>query len=239
MAEKDKQLQRLSASLEEAQRRAVQGSEELQGTAQEDALEQDLASEFPTDELAQIPRGTRGADVLQTIRDRSLRCGAILWSPSGPRSGTTPGWPCRCGASAAVILTACLPPGAARIDRRDDVWITDLASAPLLALVLREGLVALAQQQARIAGKTDLQGEVYDYITSARFSEHVKAAVESMTNMHDQLDAERAAHERLWSKRAKEIGRAEAHIARMMGDIEGLGASISSIPSRLQLAPRA
>ncbi len=242
LAEKDKELQRVRTSLEKTQRQATQGSQELQGTVQQDALEQTLADHFPEDELKQTPRGQRGADVLQTVRLRGMSRGAILWESKRAKDWNDAWIPKvkddqrRCGAHTSVIVSACLPAGAERIDRRNDVWITDLASAAQLALVLRESLIALAQQQARIASKADLQGEVYDYITSSRFTEHVKGAVETMTLLRNQLDSERAAHERLWSKRAAEIDKAEAHIARMIGDIEGIGASIP-VPNRLQLEP--
>jgi hypothetical protein len=64
--------------------------------------------------------------------------------------------------------------------------------------------------------------------------EHVKAVLESLTGMQRQLCDERAAVERIWSKREQHIHVTGSHMARMIGDLEGLGASLS-VPPGLRL----
>jgi hypothetical protein len=242
LAEKDKQIQSVQTKLEEARQRAEQGSQERQGTVQQEALEQVLAIQFPDDEVTPVPRGRRGADVLQVVRAGPCRgsCGTILWESKRAQSWSD-GWvgklkddQRRVGADVAVIVSSTLPKGAARIDSRSGVWITDLASASQLALVLREGVIAIARLQASVAGKNDLMGVLYDYITGPSFIEHVKAVLESLTGMQRQLSDERAAVERIWSKREQQIHVTASHMARMIGDLEGLGASLS-VPPGLRL----
>ncbi len=241
LAEKDQQLHATLAQLEEATRKAEQGSQERQGSVQHEALEHVLTSRFAADVVSSVGRGRPGADVIQQVRTGAgQRCGTILWESKRSRAWAD-GWvdklkadQRRLGADLAVIVTCTLPKGAERIDYINGVWVSDLASAPQLARVLRETLIALAQVRAGLAGRKDLMGQVYHYATGPGFAEHVKAMLESLIRMGSQLSDERIAVERLWAKRQNEIHLTIGHLARMVGDLQGLGASLP-IPRLLEL----
>ena len=78
--EKDILIEQLNVRLSEAQMKIQQGSIQLQGEAQELALEELLGDLFPFDLVKEIKKGQKGADVLQEIRDgRELTCGKIYY----------------------------------------------------------------------------------------------------------------------------------------------------------------
>jgi len=68
------------ASLEEAQRKAKQGSQQTQGEVLELDLEETLRSTFPSDEIEPVGKGVRGADIRQIVKSpKGYVCGVILW----------------------------------------------------------------------------------------------------------------------------------------------------------------
>src|SRR3989344_4089267 len=86
--EKEKVIQDLKVALEDANRKAQQGSQQLQGEVQELDIESILKEQFPHDEIVPVPKGIRGADALQIVKMPSgTVCGSILWE-----SKRTKGW---------------------------------------------------------------------------------------------------------------------------------------------------
>jgi hypothetical protein len=61
IAEKEKVISDLKTKLEEAQRRAAQGSQQAQGEVIELDFEQQLRQAFPVDQISEISKGVRGA----------------------------------------------------------------------------------------------------------------------------------------------------------------------------------
>ena len=96
----------------------------------------------------------------------------------------------------------------------------------------------LGRVRRNVSSQSDLKEVLYGYITGPAFIEHVKAVVESLTRMRDQLGHERSALERIWSKRDQEILRMAAHLSRMVGDLEGIGIALP-VPGRVQSWSRA
>lgn len=78
--EKDKKISDLMNSLEEAKRKAQQGSQQLQGEVLELDLEETLRNVFPNDEIEPVGKGVKGADVRQVVKSpKGFTCGVILW----------------------------------------------------------------------------------------------------------------------------------------------------------------
>ena len=71
LAEKEKQMEILRKSLEDANRKALQGSQQIQGEIQENELKRLLSEAFRSDEIADVPTGIRGADIIHTVRNVS------------------------------------------------------------------------------------------------------------------------------------------------------------------------
>lgn len=80
LSDKDRTIRDLATKLEEASRKAQQGSQQAQGETLELVLKDQLRRHFPFDELQPVPKGEFGGDTLHIVRDSSGReCGRILW----------------------------------------------------------------------------------------------------------------------------------------------------------------
>jgi hypothetical protein len=78
--DKERTIRDLASKLEDATRKAQQGSQQAQGETLELALEERLRREFPFDEIFPVPKGEFGGDSFQVVRDSAGReCGRILW----------------------------------------------------------------------------------------------------------------------------------------------------------------
>jgi hypothetical protein len=65
---------------EELKRKAEQGSQQIQGEVAELNLEEELRKVFVYDEVQPVPKGVRGVDVIQKVRNVSGKdCGQIIW----------------------------------------------------------------------------------------------------------------------------------------------------------------
>lgn len=67
--DKDKKIADLIKQLDEAKRKAEQGSQQAQGEVLEIELEQMLKLSFPYDIIEPVPKGSKGADVLQKVNN--------------------------------------------------------------------------------------------------------------------------------------------------------------------------
>src|SRR6185369_10385907 len=79
-AELKKQLEDTQKALVEAQRKASQKSQQLQGEVLELELENLLKTAFPHDEIEPIGKGITGADIRHIVKSpKGFTCGTILW----------------------------------------------------------------------------------------------------------------------------------------------------------------
>lgn len=239
LKEKDKQIEDLKALLEEARRKSEQGSQERQGEVLELDLEAALARAFPQDEIRPVPKGMRGADVIQEVRDGGLRpCGTIIWETKRTKAWS-PGWLAKlkddqreAGASVAVLVSVTLPEDIRAFGLVDGVWVASLACYLPLAMALREQLIRVAFARAAAQGMSDKMEALYRYLSGDEFRHRVEALVETFQAMEEQLAKERRALEKLWAERAKQIERLMTNTVGMYGAIRGaIGGQLPEIPA--------
>ena len=78
--EKEQTIQSMKGKIEELQRRAEQGSQQLQGEVLELELEALLRARFPLDSIEPVPKGEYGGDVIHQVKGQTGQaCGSILW----------------------------------------------------------------------------------------------------------------------------------------------------------------
>ena len=78
--EREETIAAMQKQIEELNRRAEQGSQQLQGEVQELELENILRSRFPHDLIEPVPKGEHGGDVLQRVMNPlGQPCGTIIW----------------------------------------------------------------------------------------------------------------------------------------------------------------
>ena len=118
LKEKDKLIDDLRHSLEDARHKSEQGSQQRQGEVLELDVEAELERRFPHDLIAPVAKGARGADLIHEVRDAALRsCGTIVWETKNTKHWQ-PGWLDKLkedqraiGANLAVIVSTALPDG--------------------------------------------------------------------------------------------------------------------------------
>ena len=236
-AEKEKQFEAMRKQIDELKRKAEQGSQKIQGQVLEMELEDMLSQDFPFDVIDPVSPGVKGGDILQTINTQSGKyCGKILWETKRTKT-----WSDRwiqkvkddqrdAKADIAVIVSEALPGGFHHFRQIDGVWVTDIPSASSLALALRVVLIKAANERRVQAGKEGKMEIVYRYLTGPEFKNRVEAIVEGFIAMKDDLEREKAATQRQWAKREKNIERVIANTVGMHGDLEGIaGASLPAI----------
>lgn len=239
LKEKEKQIEDLRKALDDAKRRSELGSQELQGEVLELDIQAALERQFPQDRIEPVPKGMRGADIVQRVMDgRGRECGSIVWETKNAKHWQA-AWLDKLkedqravGSALAVLVSVALPDGVEGFGRLDGVWVSDLNSWPALALVLREQLIQVAFAHAAAEGKGEKMELLYRYLAGDQFRSRVQGIVEAFTSMQDQLARERRAMERLWREREKQIERVVTNTVGMYGEMRGLiGSSMPEIPA--------
>ena len=178
-AELQKKIDDMAAQMAEMQRRAEQGSQQLQGEVLELALEEGLRRKFPLDTIEEVKKGQRGGDVIHRITSRSgTAAGVLLWETKRAAVWNIQ-WLAKlkddmrsCGADVGVLITM---PGAVpkewdvsmHFGLVDDVWVATWSCALQVAEMLRAGILDVHKQRIASAGKDEKMEAVYDYVTSA------------------------------------------------------------------------
>ena len=227
MQEKEKQMETLKKSLDEATRKANQGSMQIQGEIQEDALKEILRTNFPIDELSDVEKGIKGADIIQSVRNKfGNPVGVIAWESKNTKAWSD-SWidklkedRLRVNASVSIIVTNTLPDGIKHFGLHRDIWVTEWAYVIPLTMTLREQLIVIDTMKNSLVGKDERMEILYNYLTSEQFKAKIENIVEAFTTMKDDLDREKRAMEKMWSAREKQLERVIGNTSRLYGDMQ-------------------
>lgn len=232
----EERIRNLTEQIGELKRRAEQGSQQAQGEVLERQVEDELRASFPQDRIEAVSTGKRGADVLQVVCDAGRECGVILWEAKRTKAWSD-GWleklredQREAGADIAVIVSTVLPRDIKGIGLRDRIWVCDYPSFTGLATALRAGLIQVyAARQAEV-GKGHKMELLYEYLSGPEFRQRVEAMVEALRAMHQDLEREKTAMQKIWKKREKQMQRILASTAAMYGEMQGIiGASMPEL----------
>ncbi|MEE9342838.1 MAG: DUF2130 domain-containing protein [Gammaproteobacteria bacterium] len=238
ISEKEKIIEQLHQQLKDAQRKAEQGSVQLQGEVQELAIEKWLSTTFVLDTIEEIKKGARGADCLQTINTRGQQnCGTIYYESKRTKAFQA-GWIEKFkndirdkNADIGVLVTECMPIDMKRMGQREGIWVCSFEEFKGLAVVLRESVVQLSDALTTQENKGEKMGMLYDFLTGNEFKLQIEAIVEGFTQMQSDLEAEKRAMQGIWKKREKQIQKVLLNTNHMYSSIKGIaGNAIQSIP---------
>ncbi|MFA6528071.1 MAG: DUF2130 domain-containing protein [Candidatus Gracilibacteria bacterium] len=229
LLEKDTTIAQMQKALEEAQRKAEQGSMQTQGDAQETDLKLALQSAFTTDTIEDVPTGIRGADLIQTVfSSMAQKQGVILWESKNTKVWNAE-WvkklkddQINIKADVVIIATQVLPEGIETFGFRDGVWITAYKYALPLVGALRYQLSELSRVKQSVVGKDAKMELLYNYLGGAEFKNRIETIVMAFVSLKGGLDAEKRAMEKIWNKREKEIERVMKNTTGFYGDLEGI-----------------
>ncbi len=238
LAERNKVISDLNQQLKDAQRKAEQGSVQLQGEVLEVVIEQWLATQFPLDTIEEIKKGASGADCLQTIHTRTRQnCGTIYYESKRTKA-FSPGWIEKFkqdirerNADVGVLVTQSMPTDMPQMGIREGIWICTFEEFRGLSLVLREAAIRISDTLIAQENKGDKMGMLYDFLTGGEFRQQVETIVEGFTQMESDLASEKRAMQKIWTKREKQINKVISSTTSMYGSIQGIaGEAIGKVP---------
>jgi hypothetical protein len=227
--ELEKQLEDQKKLADEMRRKAEQGSMQLQGEVQELILEELLKSTFPFDAIGEVGKGVRGADCIQTVRNKyGQDCGKIIYESKRTKDFSNE-WIDKlkkdmrgAGVDVAVIVTQSYPKGMNCFGEKDGVWICSFEEVKAVAFVLRDGIIRLSNATKSQENRGDKMHMLYDYLTGAEFSEQWKAIREGYMSMRLSIHKERDAMEKMWKMREKQLDKVLLNASSIKGSIEGI-----------------
>lgn len=237
LRQKDEQLRQLQEQLQIAQRKAEQGSMQLQGEVQELAIEEWLKEKYPFDTIDEVKKGARGADCMQIVHTReSQNCGKIYYESKRTKDFQK-SWIEKFkadmrekGADIGVLVTDVMPSDMERMGLYEGIWICSFEEFKGLSAVLREQIIKIHHAMKSQENKTDKMSLLYGYLTSNEFKMQLEAIVEAFTTMQSDLDSEKRSMQRIWKQREKQIEKVLDNTINMYGSIRGIaGNAIGNI----------
>lgn len=240
-------IESMKKAVEEAQRKASQGSQQLQGEAQEVDLEESLRSTFRSDVIEPIGKGVLGADIRQIVKSPlGISCGTILWESKRTKAWSD-GWIQKLKddllhdkAHIAAIITETLPEEAkSGIGLKDGVWVASFKMAIALASLLRKSLLDVAKQKKISENQQTKAESLYEYVTSVEFVQRMESMIDTYTEMKDQIQDERNAFERIWKKREMQVTRLLTGATGLYGSMQGIAGQALPTLKNTSLLPGA
>ncbi len=229
MRELEKQLEVQRTLAEEMKRKAEQGSMQLQGEVQEQALEELLAASFPFDIISEVGKGIRGADCIQTVRNHiGKECGKIIYE-SKRTEAFAADWIDKLkkdmlaqAADIAVIVTKAMPKDLQQFGEKNGVYICTFSEAKSLAQVLRNAILKISESRSSQENKGEKMVAMYHYLTSQEFMGNMNAMREGFRTLRNMMQKEREDFEKNYKKKEKQIEMIIENSLHISGSVEGI-----------------
>lgn len=232
LAEKDKTISDMQLKLEEAQRKATQGSQQMQGEVLELDFESTLRQFFPQDTVEPVKTGARGGDVLQRVLGEMGRSvGTIFWETKRAQSWGGD-WAAKAKqdateakAEVAIIVSEVMPKGVNDFGPYEGVWVTRQTHAIVLGIALRHGIISTADARQGAEGKESKMERLYAYMIGNEFRAILEGIALPFRELHDVLLAEKRSTQKRWRTQERLIERVLSNVAGLQGDLKGIAGS--------------
>lgn len=227
--EKDKKISDAMKMVEEYKRKLEQGSQQTQGEVLEEELKKILGEEFPYDTISDVPKGIRGADLVQTVKNNAGKdCGTILWESKRTKAWTE-GWISKLKqdqreikAELAIIVTQVLPVGIKGFGLKDGIWVVDYQTVLGAAIALRNNLIEVYGVRSSNKGKEEKKEILWNYLNSVEFRQRIEAISDVYNQMHEEMEIEKRWFNKKWAKQENNIRQVLDSISGMDGDLKGI-----------------
>ena len=231
--ELEKKLKDTQEALEDAQRKAKQSSQQLQGEVLELDLEEKLKATFPTDEFVPVPKGAEGADIWQKVVFKGKAVGSILWEIKRTKAWSN-SWSAKLkddaakiSATEAIIVSIVLPNGISNFDRRDGVWITTYEHSISICRYVRFLITTVARVKSSVGQTDEDWGQIRDYMMSDSFKHRMQAHFDGINSLRETLEAEKRATNIRWKKQEVQINKLDMNTANFYGELKAI---VSNLP---------
>lgn len=239
MLEQDKKLQDVVKANDELKRKLEQGSQQLQGEVLELAIEELLKKEFPYDEIREVPKGVRGADIIQVVKSRvGKACGQIIWETKRTKNWS-PQWIAKLksdmrmvNAELAVLVSEVLPEDVNHFGFVDGVWVSQYPYILGISYALRGQLLEVASVKSAQKGQESKKEILYEYVTSTEFRHRVEAIIEAFSAMQEEVERERRWFQLKWAREEKNLRKVLDTTVGMKGELQSImGKSLPELES--------
>jgi len=233
--ESNKQLADMRKQIEDLKRKAEMTSQQSQGEVQEIALEEALRSLYIFDLVEEVGKGVRGADVIQTVRNKSGGdCGKILYESKRTKRFAED-WIAKLKSDAllvkadiCVIVTETMPEGMDKIGHVDGIWVCQFNDVKGLSMVLRESLIRIQSVTGSQSNKGEKMQMLYDFLTGNEFKMQMEAIVEGFKSLQDSYQDEKLKMQKIWKEREKQLEKVLLNTVHFYGSIKGIAGN--SVP---------
>ena len=232
-AEVEKKLADTQKALAEAQRKAEQGSQQSQGEVLELDMEAELRAAFPYDDVVEVKKGQRGADIVQTVRNTRLdKCGLLLWETKNAQWQAS--WTAKfrqdirdAGADVGVLVSVHVPEPVRDVGFGlvDDVWVAKPGLALTLGAAMRTQIIHVHQANTAAAAKDERMEMLYQFLIGPEFRHRVESIVENYELLQREIEKEKRAAALRWAKQEKAIRAVVDNTLGMYGALQGIAGS--------------
>lgn len=227
--EMQKKMQEQSEALKNMERKLQQGSQQTQGEVLEEFLENTLKSLFVYDEIQPVPKGIRGADVIQIVKNsRGSVAGKIIWESKRTKSWSND-WAAKLkedkrnvGADEAILITNNLPAGIKSSGKHEGIWVADYDSIIGSATYLRTMLLMVAGAKAGAVDMAQKKDLLFQYVHSVQFRNRVEAITDAFAQRKDEIEVEKRYFNKKWAKEERLISTILSNNASMQGELEAI-----------------
>ena len=219
--EKDKELmefehsekvKRLTEDMRQATKRIHQGSVQSQGEAGEVLIEETLKNKYPNDEILEVPKGKKGADVLHRIRANSGKIAGTILYESKITKVFKKDWVKKLktdmndnSSDIGVIVTSVYPSGMKKASLVDGIWICSFHEFEILSLALRENMISLFKNNLVRSVDGQVPQKLFEYLVSNEFKLAMEAMLKPIYEMEKQITSEEIAFKKQWKLRREMI----------------------------------
>lgn len=229
LLEYEKKIQDISKVNEELKRKLEQGSQQAQGEVLEEFLENTLKSVFIFDRIEPVPKGVKGADIVQVVNNKyGNSAGKIIWEFKRTKAWSND-WVVKLksdkravNAEIAVLVTNILPSTIKGFGYHEGVWLVGYESIVGAATALRTVLLEKAIAKSASTNTEEKKDALFEYIHSAEFKNRVEAISESFRARKEEIDFEKRWFTKKWAKEEKTINMLLTNNSRLRGELEAI-----------------
>ncbi|MFD4460123.1 DUF2130 domain-containing protein [Nocardia sp. NPDC058480] len=206
-----------------------------EGIIRQELFAEELKRRYCEDDVRVVPRGQRGADVVQTVREHGRDCGVIVWeckwtktfNKSWLRKLASDGR--AAGAKFAILVTEAMPQGIEGSGYLDGTPVCDFELAPHLAGSFRMMVIAARRiELANVARSGRAEARMYSYVTSDEFMNCLEIIMKRANKFSGDLAAFRNQVNRLYANVEDANRDIIDAVFTIAGHIESGGAKLSA-----------
>lgn len=234
--EKDKKLADATSKIRQLEAEVVktkagleQNLNQLQGEVLELDMEEKLKRAFPFDEIKEVKKFQKGADIMQLVKNSvGQECGLILWEAKNAlwkkewleKLKRDMG---EARANIAVLVSQQMPADQSDMHASDsNLWVVKPKLALALASALRNTLIEVHKTSQNSNLKDAQMKHLYDYIVSPEFKYKVESMLETYGKWRKEIDTEKKWFARKWGRQEKMLDQLTINTISVHSDFQGI-----------------